>query len=191
VPVQKISPLQMEERRKKGLCYNCDSKWNPGHRCVAPKLFLLEHVEVGENEIFADSPASVPVDPMSDLIEFSDGEIVPEISLHAVTGSIHPKTMRVSGYLGNLKVVILIDSGSTHNFMDAALIHKLQLLINKASVVKVQVANGEVIVSEGKCDGVKVTVQEQSFTFDSYVIVLAGCDIVIGIQWLVTLGPIL
>jgi hypothetical protein len=99
--------------------------------------------------------------------------------------------MRVSGYLGNLKVVILIDSGSTHNFMDAALIHKLQLLINKASVVKVQVANGEVIVSEGKCDGVKVTVQEQSFTFDSYVIVLAGCDIVIGIQWLVTLGPIL
>jgi hypothetical protein len=191
VPVQKISPLQMEERRKKGLCYNCDSKWNPGHRCVAPKLFLLEHVEVGENEIFADSPASVPVDPMSDLIEFSDGEIVPEISLHAVTGSIHPKTMRVSGYLGNLKVVILIDSGSTHNFMDAALIHKLQLLVNKASVVRVQVANGEVIVSEGKCDGVKVTVQEQSFTFDSYVIVLAGCDIVLGIQWLVTLGPIL
>jgi hypothetical protein len=99
--------------------------------------------------------------------------------------------MRVSGYLGNLKVVILIDSGSTHNFMDAALIHKLQLLVNKASVVRVQVANGEVIVSEGKCDGVKVTVQEQSFTFDSYVIVLAGCDIVLGIQWLVTLGPIL
>jgi len=85
VPVQKISPLQMEERRKKGLCYNCDSKWNPGHRCVAPKLFLLEHVEVGENEFFADSPASVPVDPMSDLIEFSDGDIVLEISLHAVT----------------------------------------------------------------------------------------------------------
>jgi hypothetical protein len=32
VPVQKITPLQMEERRKKGLCYNCDSRWNLGHR---------------------------------------------------------------------------------------------------------------------------------------------------------------
>jgi hypothetical protein len=31
VHVQKISPLQMEERRKNGLCYNYDSKWSPGH----------------------------------------------------------------------------------------------------------------------------------------------------------------
>jgi hypothetical protein len=27
VPVQKIFQQQMEERRKKGLCYNCDAKW--------------------------------------------------------------------------------------------------------------------------------------------------------------------
>jgi hypothetical protein len=28
VLVQKISSAQMEERRKKGLCYSCDAKWN-------------------------------------------------------------------------------------------------------------------------------------------------------------------
>ena len=32
----------MEERRKLGLCYNCDEKWKMGYRCKGAKLFLLE-----------------------------------------------------------------------------------------------------------------------------------------------------
>lgn len=28
-PVKRISPSQMEERKKKGLAYNCDDKWVP------------------------------------------------------------------------------------------------------------------------------------------------------------------
>jgi hypothetical protein len=51
VPIQKIYPFQMEERRKNGLCYNCDSKWSPRHRCVAPKLFIIESVQIVDNEI--------------------------------------------------------------------------------------------------------------------------------------------
>ena len=36
----------MEERKKKGLCYNFDDKWAPGHKCKSAKLFLLEGVEI-------------------------------------------------------------------------------------------------------------------------------------------------
>ena len=32
----------MEERRKLGLCYNYDEKWQMGHRCKEAKLFLLK-----------------------------------------------------------------------------------------------------------------------------------------------------
>jgi len=32
----------MEERRKKGLCFNCDEKFQPGHHCKSAKLFLLK-----------------------------------------------------------------------------------------------------------------------------------------------------
>ena len=32
----------MEERRKQGLCYNCDEKWQLGHNCKGAKVFLLE-----------------------------------------------------------------------------------------------------------------------------------------------------
>jgi hypothetical protein len=42
VPIQKISQAQMEDRRKRGLCYYCDAKWSRGHVCVSPKLFIIE-----------------------------------------------------------------------------------------------------------------------------------------------------
>ena len=42
LPLQRLTSAQMEERRKLGLCYNCDEKWQMGHRCKGAKLFLLE-----------------------------------------------------------------------------------------------------------------------------------------------------
>jgi hypothetical protein len=31
--LMRLSPIEMDERRAKGLCYNCDNKYTPGHRC--------------------------------------------------------------------------------------------------------------------------------------------------------------
>ena len=42
--LQRLTSSQMEERRKLGLCYNCDEKWQSGHRCKGAKLFLLEEL---------------------------------------------------------------------------------------------------------------------------------------------------
>ena len=32
-PLMRLSPAEMDERRAKGLCYNCDDKYAPGHHC--------------------------------------------------------------------------------------------------------------------------------------------------------------
>ncbi|KAA8540064.1 hypothetical protein F0562_026756 [Nyssa sinensis] len=50
VPVQRLSPLQMTERRARGLCYNCDEKWGPGHKCKSARLFILECADSEEEE---------------------------------------------------------------------------------------------------------------------------------------------
>jgi hypothetical protein len=60
-----------------------------------------------------------------DLIDFNYTNSKPEISLQAITGSAHPKTMRVLGRINGQQLVILIDSGSTHNFLDATLARKV------------------------------------------------------------------
>ena len=41
-PIKHLSELEMQECRKKGLCYNCDKKFTRGDRCVEQKLYLLD-----------------------------------------------------------------------------------------------------------------------------------------------------
>jgi len=50
IPIQRISQAQMEERRRKGLCYTCDSKRTRGHVCTVPKLFVIDVWQDGDVE---------------------------------------------------------------------------------------------------------------------------------------------
>lgn len=45
--VKRLSPDEKQERRSKGLCYNYNEKFVPGHNCK--KLFLLEVCEAEDN----------------------------------------------------------------------------------------------------------------------------------------------
>jgi hypothetical protein len=67
-------------------------------------------------------------------------EEFPEISLNAITGTPSPKTMRLVGFLRLHRVVILIDSGSTHNFVDTKLAANLGLQPQPQAGIQVQVA---------------------------------------------------
>lgn len=40
--VKKISSAQIDEKRRKGLCYHCEEKWGPGHVCKKPKVYLIQ-----------------------------------------------------------------------------------------------------------------------------------------------------
>lgn len=40
----------MQERKEKDLCYYCDDKYQPGHRCNRPKIYLLEGMELESEE---------------------------------------------------------------------------------------------------------------------------------------------
>ena len=43
--VQKVSPAEMAERRKQGLCYYCDEKYSPGHKWKEPKFFQIDSTD--------------------------------------------------------------------------------------------------------------------------------------------------
>jgi hypothetical protein len=57
--------------------------------------------------------------------------------------------------------------------------------------IQVKIADREEITSPGCCMEVEVKIQGSSFRTDFFILPLAGCDAVLGIQWLHTLGPIL
>ena len=51
-PLQMLTPQQLDDRREKWLCFNCDSKYNKGHKCNKKKLFYIycEEEEPKEEE---------------------------------------------------------------------------------------------------------------------------------------------
>ncbi|KAF5468679.1 hypothetical protein F2P56_012816, partial [Juglans regia] len=97
--------------------------------------------------------------------------------------------MKLLGTIGSFSVEILIDSGSTHNFLDPLVVEAAKLRVVEDGALQVKVADGTSIVSQGKCEEM-IKVQGTKFLVPFHVLTLGGCDIVLGVQWLKTLGPI-
>jgi len=53
-----------------------------------------------------------------------------------------------------------------------------------------RVANGERIACPGVLRDASITIDGVTFQVDLYVMPLAGFDLVLGTQWLATLGPV-
>ena len=60
--------------------------------------------------------------------------------------------------IGNRELIILIDSGSTHNFLDKKLAQSLQLAVTPIKEFMVKVANGESLVCRERYEHVSITV---------------------------------
>ncbi|XP_012477702.1 uncharacterized protein LOC105793326 [Gossypium raimondii] len=121
----------------------------------------------------------------------SQGLKSPIISLHALTGLQGHNRMRVAARVGVLWAIILVDSSSTHNFIDTRLVNRLSLLVWHQEQLRVFVANGICLFTRGLCKGVTWEVQDHKFEIDFMVLSLKGCDMVLGVQWLLGLGDII
>ena len=106
----------------------------------------------------------------------------PEITLYALVGSPSLGTMRIEGKIQGHYLVILIETSSTHNFLDAGLCSSLKLAIDPALAFDVKIANGATVKTLGAYQAFQVQVQVQGhhFCMDLNVLPLGGCDLVLG-----------
>ena len=98
----------------------------------------------------------------------------PKISINAITGTPNPKTMRVIWVLRNQRVVILIDSRSTHNFVDAQLAKILGIRSASRDAIKVRIANGQIISCPRKSQDLSLMMQGNLYKIDLYILPLVG-----------------
>jgi hypothetical protein len=164
----RLSSAEMSERKEKGLCYNCDEVYSRGHRCQ--RLFHLEVLSEDEED---------------DVIEEE-----PTLSALAMHGSKTSRTMPVILVMGQQRLVGLVDSGSTHNFISSHVASLLQVPQLSGTKQQVQVANGARLPCLGRLAAVQFGIQDHSFSDSFLVIPLEGFDAVLEVQWLQKLGDI-
>lgn len=114
-----------------------------------------------------------------------------DVVLHALSGQSTPETLRITGRIANHHVVILVDGGSTHNFVQERLVRSLGLNPQSTPILRVLVGNGNEVECFQVCLNVAVHIQGRNFSVDLYVLPLCGTDIVFGVQWLKSLDPVL
>lgn len=129
--IKKISPQEMAKRREKGLCYNCDEIYSRGHKCQRPQLYLMVGDEADEPEIEVSLEEETEVD----------------VSVHALQSTQGLHTLKVEGIIQNVPVTMLVDTGSTHNFVSQSLIKKLGIQTSSCTPMKVNLADG----SQAQC----------------------------------------
>ena len=87
--------------------------------------------------------------------------------------------------------MVLLDSGLTHNFINADLMRCLRLSTAPHPSMRVLVANGDRVPCEGVIHDVALAIGGEEFTISCFGINLGGFDLILGVEYLRTLGPIL
>lgn len=145
------------------------------HKCARLFYIELDDYEDSTNNMFVvDTPAE------------------PCISLQALTGlwSVRAaETMQVV-FIGEERFTALMDTSSTHNFLSDDVLARVGLTPTATPSLHVMMANGDQVASGGACHVVPLRIGDLEFQVDCFTLPLGG-DVVLGVQWLRTLGPIL
>ncbi|XP_058733853.1 uncharacterized protein LOC131605523 [Vicia villosa] len=186
-PIRRITPTQQAERRAQGLCFNCDEKFIPGHKCSNGKFLLL----MVDDEISTAANDDISEDIPSEAVLNTDiDETYFQLSPQAASGQFSPKTLKFKGLIDGLVVSVLIDTGSTHNILQPRIATHLKIPNTHIPNFSVMVGNGSKLQCSGLCSKVPITLQDQLFIIPFYLIPIEGADVVLGMEWLRTLGPI-
>jgi len=104
----------MTYRKARGLCFKCGAKWGPQHKCAATvPLHLVE-------EVWQMLAEPVPISTTTTESDDDDDELM-ALSKHAVNGTTAPHTLKFAAFVQHQPSVILVDSGSSHNFISESL----------------------------------------------------------------------
>lgn len=184
--VRSLHNDEMAERRAKGLCFKCGGKYHPTqHKCPERTLRVLI---LGEGEEMNEEGEIVT---MEEVVKESEEEIEVECKLMGVLGSMgEHHTMKVEGKIENVDLLVLIDSGASHNFISPKVTTALGLTVTPVTAKNIKLGDGHMVITKGVCKGVSMKMGEIEIIIDALVLELGGLDMVLGVSWLSTLGKV-
>lgn len=97
-------------------------------------------------------------------------------------------TIKLEGALAGYPIILLVDSGASHNFIARELVSSLSLRVTETKEFCVGLGNGSRCFSQGICKALDIKVGRYTMTVDAYVLDLGGVDVILGVAWLETCG---
>lgn len=170
-------------RRSKGLCFKSGERWGKDHKCAASiQLHVVEELLNAlqfntEEEKFS-----------GDIPETADDALM-SISYQSLNGIDSSTSIRLRGWVQGTELLMLVDSGSTHSFVDERIGSTFIGLKHLPQPLKVQIADGGQLSCSQvipKCDW---WIQGHNFSSDFRLLPLGSYDAILGMDWLQQFSP--
>jgi Retroviral aspartyl protease len=143
---------------------------------------LLGHEQPSDESLASELPDSR-------VEEIQTEEAV--VSLHATQSHLKQNTMWFKGQIGQKTVCALLDSGSTHSFVDPLVLRDQNITIEETHPLIVMVANGARMVTDSKCPALQFSLQGHDFSGDFRLLQIQGYDLILRLDWLSKFEPML
>ena len=114
-----------------------------------------------------------------------------ECAFYGTTASQTLSTMKVDGLLQGHSIKILLDSGSTHNFVDKKLLKQWGYQAQSTKPFDVMIADVGQVRSSGCCKAMPLSLGGYECTTNFYALPLGGCEAVLGVQWFSSVSPVM
>ncbi len=102
--------------------------------------------------------------------------------MHALNAEKPQETLKILGKVKKNSLVILVDTGSTHRFIDINTAKEVRAHITTTTPLLVTVANGQKVLSKLKGPEFTWKMQGESYTTDLMVIRLEESSMILGIN---------
>jgi len=173
--------------REEGKCFSCKKPWEPEHHCLEKgQAHYIEVCSGGESD---DSDLEMGADICglgSPRVAGTLGSMI--ASLHGVKKYL---TLKVIGQARGQDVMVLIDLGTSYNFVDASFVEKKRMRTKAFEGFRVSNANGELTLVDHIVEWFGVRLQSCVVREEFYLYPLKGHPhIILGVQWLFDLGDI-
>jgi hypothetical protein len=175
----------------------------PGHRCLGKgKIHYIEVVSDSEEE--TDDEEGGAIHTMQENhkeeeealhAQGNEASLPPDVGLKKVTiasmsGVPKFNTFRIKGVVQGQRETMLIDGGASHNFIDMAMVERRHIPTVDFEGFLVEVAGGRTMACDRYIPQMSLTLGRYTLTQDFYVVDIPDTNIILGVQWLSTLGPI-
>lgn len=117
--------------------------------------------------------------PLEEVIQ--EAAEVAMLSLNSMTGISSPRTLKLRATLQGEAVVVMVDSGATHNFFSARLVHQLRIPTESKGGYGILTSTGLTIQGQRVCKEFELHLPSITLIYDFLPLELGSTNVILGI----------
>lgn len=191
-PYNSTPPVSKERQlrdycRAKNLCFFCQEPFDALHATKCTK-----RPKAQANALTLNDLDVTLIEEVLEQLDLEDAlaQQFCSLSLNAIAGTDVGEAMRLRALVKKKVMLILVDSGSSHSFVTAEFLHKVDIVHETTTAKSVKVANGDTLITDKIVPGMEWLLQGHTFAADLRVLDIPTYDAILGYDWLSQHSPI-